>query len=302
MKSLVVIVGPTAVGKTSLCIDLAEALGTEIISADSRQFFREMNIGTAKPTPGELSRARHHFIDSHSIHKPFNAGDFEREALALLERLFVKYNTLIMTGGSGLYINAVTEGMADIPEIDPSIRARLNQMLAEDGLTVLTEELRQLDPVYYDQVDLNNPQRVTRALEVCLGTGKRYSELRKGEAGKRDFNVIRIGLDRPREELYERINMRMDMMLDEGLLEEARALHEFKDHQALQTVGYKEIFGYLEGEYDMEEAVRLLKRNSRRYAKRQMTWFGKDEKIRWFHPDDYEGILHYIKNQIQGQG
>ncbi|GAA0893369.1 tRNA (adenosine(37)-N6)-dimethylallyltransferase MiaA [Fulvivirga kasyanovii] len=295
MKFLIVIVGPTAVGKTSLCIDLARELDTGIISADSRQFFREMEIGTAKPSEEELQQVTHHFINSHSIHDKFNAGDFEREALQKIEELFRYKDCLIMTGGSGLYINAVTEGMADIPEVSLSIRKELNDRLNKEGLDVLAEELRKLDPDYYEVVDLKNPQRVTRALEVCIGTGEKYSDLRKNSKKKRDFEVIKIGLDRPREELYARINERMDLMIEQGLFEEARELYPYKDHYALQTVGYKEIFDFFDGIYDREEAVRLLKRNSRRYAKRQMTWFGKDQEITWFHPDDFQDILKHIK-------
>lgn len=298
MKFLIVIVGPTAVGKTSLCIDLALELGSEIISADSRQFFKEMHIGTAKPSPEELRQVKHHFVNSHSIHDKFNAGDFEREALEKMESLFQQHHCLIMTGGSGLYINAVTEGMADIPEIDMSIREKLNERLEKEGLETLVNELQHLDPEYYNIVDLKNPHRVTRALEVCIGTGKKYSELRKNAKKNRDFEVIKIGLNRPREELYERINQRMDLMIEQGLFEEAEQLYPYKSHYALQTVGYKEIFDFIDGKYDKEEAVRLLKRNSRRYAKRQMTWFGKDQDIVWFHPNDYQGIVNYVKETI----
>lgn len=298
MKFLIVIVGPTAVGKTSLCIDIARELDTEIISADSRQFFREMEIGTAKPSEKELQQVKHHFVNSHSIHDKFTAGDFEREALQRIDELFADKRCLIMTGGSGLYINAVTEGMADIPEVDLAIREDLNDRLEKEGLAVLVEELKRLDPEYYEVVDLKNPQRITRALEVCIGTGEKYSELRKNSKKERDFEVIKIGLNRPREELYARINERMDLMIGQGLFDEARALYPYKDHYALQTVGYKEIFDFFDGAYDREEAVRLLKRNSRRYAKRQMTWFGKDQDISWFHPDDYQSILKHIKGAM----
>ncbi|ELR72329.1 tRNA delta(2)-isopentenylpyrophosphate transferase [Fulvivirga imtechensis AK7] len=296
MKYLIAVVGPTAVGKTALCLHLAQQLDTEIISADSRQVFREMHIGTAKPTQEELALVTHHFIDSHSIHEPFNAGDYEREALEKIERLFISRDKLIITGGSGLYLKAITEGMADIPEVDEEIRMQLNQRLAEVGLEALTEELKMLDPEYYDEVDLKNPQRVTRALEVCIGTGKKYSELRSQKPRRRDFKTIKIGLNRPRKELYERINARMDVMIEQGLFDEARKLYQYRNHYALQTVGYKEIFDYMEGKYDREEAVRLLKRNTRRYAKRQLTWFGKDEEIKWFHPDDYDDVFSYIKS------
>lgn len=298
MKFLIVIVGPTAVGKTSLCIDIARELDTEIISADSRQFFREMEIGTAKPSEKELQQVKHHFVNSHSIHDKFTAGDFEREALQRIDELFADRRCLIMTGGSGLYINAVTEGMADIPEVDLAVREDLNDRLEKEGLDVLVEELKRLDPEYYEVVDLKNPQRITRALEVCMGTGEKYSELRKNSKKERDFEVIKIGLNRPREELYARINERMDLMIGQGLFDEARALYPYKDHYALQTVGYKEIFDFFDGAYDREEAVRLLKRNSRRYAKRQMTWFGKDQDISWFHPDDYQSILKHIKGAM----
>ncbi|UII29980.1 tRNA (adenosine(37)-N6)-dimethylallyltransferase MiaA [Fulvivirga ulvae] len=300
MKFLIVIVGPTAVGKTSLCIDIAGALDTEIISADSRQFFREMEIGTAKPSEKELQQVTHHFVNSHSIHDKFNAGDFEREALQKIEELLLVRDCLIMTGGSGLYINAVTEGMADIPGVSLAIRDELNQRLAKEGLEALAEELRKLDPEYYEVVDRKNPQRITRALEVCIGTGEKYSELRKNSKKQRSFEVIKIGLERPREELYARINQRMDQMIAQGLFDEARQLHPYKDHYALQTVGYKEIFDFLEGAYDHDEAVRLLKRNSRRYAKRQMTWFGRDPEISWFHPDDYQHILGHIRTVMRG--
>lgn len=296
MNYLITVAGPTAVGKTELCIKLAQQLETEIISADSRQLYREMHIGTAKPTKEELKMAKHHFIDSHSIHTPYNAGDYEREALQLIGQLFKQKKTLILTGGSGLYINAVIEGMADIPEVGEDVRIKLNQRLADDGLDVLVRELKELDPEYYEEVDLKNPQRVTRALEVCIGTGRKYSELRSQPPAKRNFEVIKIGLNRPRAELYERINERMDIMIGQGLFKEAEQLYPFRQHAALQTVGYKEIFDYMDGKYDREEAVRLLKRNTRRYAKRQLTWFGKDEGIRWFHPDELENIILYVRS------
>ncbi|MEX2336215.1 MAG: tRNA (adenosine(37)-N6)-dimethylallyltransferase MiaA [Fulvivirga sp.] len=294
MKYLITIVGPTAVGKTALCINLALELGTEIVSADSRQVFREMDIGTAKPSAEELRQVKHHFINSHSIHDQFNAGDYERQAMEKIEALFQRYDCLILTGGSGLYINAVTEGMADIPEVEAEVRAKLTDRLAKDGLNALAEDLRRLDPEYYDVVDLQNPQRVTRALEVCIGTGRKYSELRTQVKKQRGFEVIKTGLNRPREELYGGINQRVDAMIAAGLFAEAEQLYPYKDHYALQTVGYKEIFSYIDGAYDKEEAIRLLKRNTRRYAKRQLTWFGKDPDIRWFHPNEYKEILRIV--------
>lgn len=295
MNYLIVIVGPTAVGKTDLCIRLAQQLETEIISADSRQLFREMEIGTARPGEAELKQVKHHFINSHSIHNPFNAGDYEREAMERITQLFKLQKTLILTGGSGLYVKAVTEGMADIPEVGEEIRRHLNERLEKEGLEVLTEELKALDPEYHAVVDLKNPQRVTRALEVCMGTGQKYSELRKQSPAHRDFEVVSLGLIRPREELYERINRRVDIMIAQGLFDEAKELYPYRHHYALQTVGYKEVFDYMEGQYDYDEAVRLLKRNTRRYAKRQLTWFGKDHNIKWFHPDEYDQLLQYVR-------
>ncbi|UII23552.1 tRNA (adenosine(37)-N6)-dimethylallyltransferase MiaA [Fulvivirga ligni] len=298
MKSLIVVVGPTAVGKTDLCIRLAQEYKTEIVSADSRQVFRELEIGTAKPSADELQQVKHHFINSHSIHEDFNAGDYERDALELLERLFEIHDVVILTGGSGLYVKALTDGMADMPEIDPEVRSQLKAELEGKGLSFLVEELKEADPDYYGQVDLQNPQRVIRALEVIRSTGHKYSELRTDEKKQRPFKIIKVGLERPREELYQRIDLRMDIMIGQGLFQEAKDFHHLKHINALQTVGYKEIFDHLDGEYDRGEAIRLLKRNSRRYAKRQFTWFRRDEEMKWFHPDNYDGILHYISEQI----
>lgn len=294
MKYLIAIVGPTAVGKTELCIQLALELQTEIISADSRQMFKEINIGTAKPTEKELQQVKHHFINSHTIQEVFSAGDYERQALEKIKILFEQHNAIIITGGSGLYINAVTEGMAEIPKVNPEIREQLNERLALEGLEALTEDLKKIDPEYYGVVDLKNPHRVIRALEVFGGTGKKYSTFREQKKKQRDFEVIKIGLNRQRDELYERINKRVDMMISEGLFEEAEQLYYFRNHPALQTVGYKEIFPYIDKVYDREEAIRLLKRNTRRYAKRQLTWFGKDPTIKWFHPKDYGRMLEYL--------
>jgi tRNA dimethylallyltransferase len=297
-KALVVVAGPTAVGKTDLCLWLARELKTEILSADSRQFFREMNIGTAKPAPEELAAVKHHFINSHHIGEEYNAGAFEAEALQTLETLFREKAMAILTGGSGLYIRAVCEGMDEMPEVNPALRQRLLQDLQQQGLPALAEQLRQLDPGYYQQVDLANTQRVIRALEVCLASGQPYSSFRVREASPRPFRTIKIGLDRNREELYQRIDARIDLMIAQGLLAEARALYPFRHHNALQTVGYKEIFDFLEGKYDWEEALRLLKRNSRRYAKRQLTWFRRDPDFTWFHPDDRGGILTHIQAHL----
>jgi tRNA dimethylallyltransferase len=297
-RALVVVAGPTAVGKTDLCLWLAQVLDTEIVSADSRQFFREMSIGTAKPTPAELAAVKHHFIDSHHIGEEYNAGTFETEALALLEELFQKKPVAILTGGSGLYIRAVCEGMDQMPEVDPAIRQRLMEELQHQGLPFLLAQLQQLDPDYYRQVDQANTQRVVRALEVCLASGQPYSAFRVRNTSPRPFRSIKIGLTRDREELYRRIDARMDQMVAQGLLAEARSLYPFRHHNALQTVGYQEVFGFLEGHYDWDEALRLLKRNSRRYAKRQLTWFRRDPEFTWFHPDDRAGILAHIRGLL----
>ncbi|MBL3657973.1 tRNA (adenosine(37)-N6)-dimethylallyltransferase MiaA [Fulvivirga sediminis] len=298
MKFLIVIVGPTAVGKTSFSIEIAQFFNTEVVSADSRQVFKELEIGTAKPTMEELEQARHHFVNSHSIHEELNAGDFEREALLLLDELYEKYDVVVLTGGSGLYVKALTDGMAEMPQVAAEVREQLKKEFAETGLEGLVEELKGKDPEYFEEVDVNNPQRVIRALEIIRGTGTKYSELRKDNKKQRPFHIIKIGLERPREELYERIDLRMDQMISEGLFEEAESFHKFKHVNALQTVGYKEIFDYLEGTYDYDEAVRLLKRNSRRYAKRQLTWFRKDDETKWFHPKDKKAVLSYIKQQM----
>lgn len=287
--------GPTAVGKTDLCIQLARSLDTEIISADARQFFKQLNIGTAKPTISEMQGVKHHFIDILDIKEDYNAGKFEQDVLALLDHLFSTQNAVILTGGSGLYLKAVYEGIDEIPEIDPEIRNLLNKQQKTEGLESLIEKLKVLDPIYYQTVDKKNTQRIIRALEVCLSTNKPYSSFRVEKKAKRPFNIIKIGLTRDREELYERINTRMDNMIDKGLFKEGETLYPFKEFNALQTVGYKEIFDHIEGKYDHTEAIRLLKQNSRRYAKRQMTWFKKDKGIHWFHPNDIGLIKKHIE-------
>ena len=300
-KTLLVITGPTAAGKTALSISLAKRFETEVISADSRQFFREMDIGTAKPTANELKQVKHHFINHLSIHDAYNIAVYEKEALALIDALFLKKSLLILTGGSGLYIKAVCEGIDDIPPVDLRVRQDLNKLLKEKGIGHLSANLKKYDPDYYRKVDLNNPQRVIRALEVCLATGEAYSTFLQGKRQKRPFEIIKIGLNLNRELLYERINLRMDQMLSAGLFDEARELYPFRALNALQTVGYKEIFDYLDGLYDREEAIRLLKRNSRRYAKRQLTWFNRDPSITWFSPFEADKILAYVE-KIVGSG
>lgn len=297
-KILILVVGPTAVGKTALCIKLAKKFETEIISCDSRQFYREMNLGTAKPSQEELSEVPHHLVNSLSIHEDYDVRKFETDALKISEDLFQRKNVVIVTGGSGLFADALTEGMDEIPSVDPEIREHIIREYEKNGLEWLQEQISRLDPEYFSLVDRQNPQRLMRALEVIRGTGAKFSSFRKKAKADRHFQTIKIGLNRDREELYQRIDLRMDQMIREGLFEEAQALFEFRNLNALQTLGYSEIFGFLEGKYDREEAMRLLKRNSRRYAKRQLTWFRRDEGIRWFHPDQESDIFSWIANQM----
>lgn len=297
-RFLVLVVGPTAVGKTDLCLKLAIFFKTEIISCDSRQFYREMELGTAKPNPAELDSVTHHFINNLSIEEHYDVKFFEKDSLKLLENLFENKAVVIMTGGSGLFADAVLNGLDEMPEIDEHIRKEITVEYNQKGLFFLQNEVARLDPVYFDQVDRQNPQRLMRALEVCRGTGRPFSSFRVKAKKKRDFEVIKIGLERDRTELYTRIDQRMDQMIANGLFDEADALFPKRHLNALQTVGYSEIFGYLEGNYDREEAIRLLKRNSRRYAKRQLTWFKRDQSIHWFVPSQEEKIIEFIKNQM----
>ncbi|MEQ8239729.1 MAG: tRNA (adenosine(37)-N6)-dimethylallyltransferase MiaA, partial [Cyclobacteriaceae bacterium] len=279
---LISIVGPTAVGKTSFAINLASQLQTEIISVDSRQFYKEMEIGTAKPSKEELEQVNHHFINSQSIHEDYSVGKFEEESKALLKSLFKKYQVIVAVGGAGLFFKSLWHGLDEMPDIDLSQRIALNDQLASSGLAPLLEELRQKDEKYFDVVDKQNHQRVIRALEVIRSTNKPFSDFRKSKPEKPVFyQNIKIGLHLEREILFNRIDERMDKMILSGLFDEAKRLYPFRKHNALQTVGYKEIFDFIDGKYDFEEAVRLLKRNSRRYAKRQQTWFKKESDIRW---------------------
>lgn len=297
-KKLIVIAGPTAVGKTDLAISVAKKLKTEIISADSRQFFREMEIGTAKPSGSALQEVPHHFVNSHSINEEYDAAQFADDALKAVEQVFHDHTTCVMCGGSGLYIKAVCEGFDEIPDIEPSIREAITRNYELNGLPWLQDEMKKQDPDYYEVIDQQNPHRLIRALEVKIGTGKSLSAYFRNKKLSRDFEILKIGLELPRELLYERIDSRMDAMIGQGLFEEAKSLLPFRAHQALQTVGYKEIFDYLDGEYDREEAIRLLKRNSRRYAKRQLTWFKKDKEFVWFDARKQEEILKYIDGSI----
>lgn len=297
-KKLIIIAGPTAVGKTDLCVKLAQLLDTEVVSADSRQFYRELAIGTAKPTPEEMQGVIHHFVDSHSIHDYYSVGDYEKDCLAVLEEVFSRKDVAILTGGSGMFIKIVTDGIDEMPEADLALRTSLMNRLETEGLTPLASELASLDPVYFAEVDQQNPQRIVRALEVCLSTGQPFSSFRKNQKAERPFTSIRIGLERPREELYQRIDKRMDLMLAAGLEEEAMRYIDYRDHYALKTVGYKEIYEHLDGDYDKEEMLRLLKRNSRRYAKRQLTWFRNQDDFTWFDAKNEEAIISFVKQLV----
>lgn len=280
-KTLIVICGPTAVGKTDYAIELADKLGTEIISADSRQLYREIPIGTAQPSKEQLSRVKHHFIACRSIEEDCNAGMFERDALKLLDELFQEHATVICCGGTGLYIKALCEGLDDLPEADEAVRQELTERLESEGLEPLQRLLKELDPVHYERMDTQNPQRVIRALEVCLSTGKSFSSFHEGEKKQRPFKIQKIGLEMPREKLYGRINKRVDLMLENGWLEETKAVFDKRHLNALNTVGYKELFRHLAGEITLEEATEKIKTNTRRFAKRQLTWFKRDFEIEW---------------------
>lgn len=279
---LISIVGPTAIGKTTMAIALAKHFKTEIISADSRQFFKEMHIGTAVPTPEELNEAPHHFIQQISVVDNYTVGDFERDALSLLETLFKKNKVVIMVGGSGLYADAVTKGLDEFPAIKEGIREKLNDQLETEGIEALQRALQKADPVYYKEVDLQNPHRLIRALEVIESSGKTFSSYRNQQPKARFFETVKVGLTADREIIYDRINRRVDIMMQEGLLQEVKGLLPFKELNALQTVGYRELIAHLETEQSLEQAVAAIKQNTRRFAKRQLTWFRKDQQINWF--------------------
>ena len=293
-KTLIVITGPTAVGKTALCLDVAKHFHIPVINADSRQIFRELKIGTATPTEAQMQQVHHDFVGMLGLDDYYSASLFEQQVLELLDRQFLSSDYALMAGGSMMYIDAVCDGIDDIPTIDDQTRTTMKQRLADEGLEALCEELRRLDPEYYEIVDRQNPRRVVHALEICLMTGKTYTSFRKREKRQRPFSIVKIGLNRPREELYDRINRRVDQMMADGLLEEAKALYPKRHLNALNTVGYKELFDYIDGRWPLEEAVERIKGNTRRYARKQLTWFKKDESIRWFHPDETETIIKYI--------
>ena len=297
-KTVIIIVGPTASGKTSVAIELARHFKTEIISADSRQCFKELNIGVARPAERELQTTRHHFIASHSIHDNINAGTFEQYALGKTNELFTAYDKVIMTGGTGLYIKAFCEGMDAIPNVPGEIRQTIISKYAEEGLEWLQKEIQQKDAAFYKSGEIKNPHRLMRALEVVETTGKSILEFREGRKDGRSFNIIKIGLELPKEELHRNISMRVDKMIEDGLIEEAKQLVAYKSLNALQTVGYSEIFDYLDGKIRFEEAVELIKKNTRQYAKRQMTWFKRDNEIIWFAPDEIEKIKGHLSDAL----
>ncbi len=298
-KYLISIVGPTAIGKTALSIGLAQNFKTEIISADSRQFYKEMSIGTAAPTPAELSAAPHHFIHHKSVLEDYNVGDFEKDAILLLDEIFIDHDVVVMVGGSGLYVDAVTKGLDEFPQVDPTVRETLNNELATKGLEHLQNQLKILDPISYDTIAIDNPHRVTRALEICIGSGKPYSTFLNKEKPERRFKTITIGMTAERAIIYERINKRVDHMLDEGLLDEAKNLQHLQHLNALNTVGYSELFKFLNGEWTLDFAISEIKKNSRRYAKRQLTWFRKKEDIIWFdHQTPLEKIIEGISHEL----
>ncbi len=295
---LVVLLGPTAVGKTSVAVALAKHFHTAIVSADSRQFYKEIPVGTAQPSAEEQRAVPHFFIATHSVSETIDAGRYSREARALLEKEFAAHPVMILAGGSGLYIDAVINGFDDLPQQDAGLRSELQALYEEKGIAALQQELEKLDPEYFEKVDRNNPSRLIRAIEVCRLTGKKYSELRSGKSGALPFRVIKIGLELPREELYDRINRRVDVMIENGLEEEARAVYPLRTLNALQTVGYKELFDHFDGKTSKEQAIELIRQHTRNFAKRQMTWWRKDPEIRWFHPDAVEEMERFIRKEL----
>ena len=295
-STLIVILGPTASGKTGVAIRLAKHFHTEIISADSRQFYREIPIGTAAPTSEQMEEIPHHFVGQRSITEDYNVSQFEKEVLELLAEKFKEKEVMLMVGGSGLYIDAVCKGIDDLPDPDPNLRKDLNQLFESKGITALQELLKQLDPEYFDQVDINNPKRLLRAIEVCKQTGKKYSELRLNQPAERDFRIIKIGLEMPREQLIQQIHHRTDEMMKHGLLEEAKSMLSHRNLNALNTVGYKELFAYFDAAWTLDLAIEKIKTNTRRYAKRQMTWFKRDKEIQWFSPENSDDIQSFIEN------
>ena len=301
-KTLIAVVGPTAIGKTALSIKLANHYNTEVVSADSRQFYKEMTIGTAVPSKEELSAAKHHFIQNLSVTEDYSVGDFERDGLALLDKLFKVQDIVILVGGSGLYVDAIVKGLNHFPDVDESIRLKLNDNLKNEGLEPLQNQLKTLDPKYFEKVDIHNPHRVIRALEICIGTQKTYTSFLEQDKEERPFNTITVGLEADRTKIYERINDRVDIMMAEGLLKEVKSLEPYKNYNALNTVGYKELFNYLDDEWSLEFAISEIKKNTRRFAKRQLTWFKKNSDTLWFNYKTAEQtIIKVIDNKMQSQ-
>lgn len=298
MKSLIIIAGPTAVGKTNTAIKIAEKYKTEILSADSRQFYKELKIGTATPEEEELKRVKHHFIGNLSIHDDYNVSKYEREALSVINDLFLKKDFVVVTGGSGLYLDVLTGGIDELPDIEPSLRIRLQDEFENNGLSWLQKEVEKVDPEYYSTADKKNPKRLIRALEIYYSTGEKFSNLRREVKKNRPFGIIKIGLYREREELNERINSRTDKMIAAGFFDECLELYDYRELNALKSVGYTEMFKVISREWDLEYAVEKMKTNTRRYAKRQMTWFKRDKNIKWFHPDDIPEIVEYINSRV----
>jgi len=295
MKTLIVLLGPTGVGKTELSLQLAEFLDSPILSADSRQLYKDLAIGTATPTPEEQARIKHYFVGTLQLTDYYSASQFEEDAIALLDDLFQSHETILMSGGSMMYIDAVCKGIDDIPTIDDTLRSDLKDLYHREGIDPVRRQLKLLDPVFYKQVDLQNHKRVIHALEICLMAGKPYSSLRTDKAKPRPFRILKIGLRREREELYERINRRVDKMIEQGLLEEARSVYHLRHLNSLNTVGYKELFNYFSGEWTLEFAVEKIKQNTRIYSRKQMTWFKRDKEIQWFHAERLEEIRKWVK-------
>lgn len=297
MKTLFVLIGPTGVGKTELSLSIAEMLGCDIVSADSRQMYADLKIGTAAPTSKELARVRHHFVGQLALTDYYSAARYEEEAMECLSKLFSQNDYALLTGGSMMYVDAVCKGIDDIPTVDAETRSFMMERYEKEGLETLCAELRLLDPEYYRTVDLKNPKRVIHALEICNMTGRTYTSYRTQSYKERPFRIIKIGLRREREELYERINRRVEVMMEQGLLEEVKSVLPYRHLNSLNTVGYKELFMYLDGEWTLDFAIEKIKQNSRIYSRKQMTWFKRDTEIHWFHPDETERIIHFVETQ-----
>ena len=298
MNNLVVLIGPTAVGKTATSLAIARHLNCPIISADSRQMYRGLEIGTAAPTAEELSRQKHYFVGQLQPGDYYSAARYEQQVLELLEKEFPRHPTMLLSGGSMMYIDAVCKGIDDIPTVDEETRLIVKERYEREGLERLCSELRLLDPTYYNEADIKNPKRVMHALEICYMTGKPYSSFRSGQKRKRPFNIIKIGLMRQREELYERISLRVEQMIADGLMDEAKKFYHLKEHNSLNTVGYKELFKVIDGEWELPFAIEKIKQNTRIYSRKQMTWYRRDEEVSWFHPDNIEEILNFINSKI----